>query len=279
MPELEFKMMGPVFDDGVPLHLVTEGLTELQSILDKPYLHLENKQRIFRKDRQSFYIKATSIRQGCLIADLDIIYQTAQLVLPGVMAYGPDTVWNYTRETWGFLKLIYERAKKGETPSYQTNDNGTTTVVYGDGNYTFNGPVTVLAQASIPHYKKLTSLLKVDGVNSVHLGNADTPEVVLDASSKDLFKLDTKIDTDPIAIDCEVFDFNKHSNGGKLKVAMGEAIDKGEYSFTVFGRQGQSDYIYSMLQPRVNIKCLKEVQIDPLGETKVVRLHILEIIP
>ena len=45
----------------------------------------------------------------------------------------------------------------------------TYTVVYGNDNYVFNAPVTILAPDTMPHYKKLTSLLKVNGVDRVHL--------------------------------------------------------------------------------------------------------------
>lgn len=275
MDLIEFKMTGPAFEDGMPLHLVTKGLDELQALLDKPFLHIEKKERLIKSDRHAFYVRAQSIRQACFLAELEIIYQSAQIALPVIAAVGPQTIWDYAKETWKFLELIYRKAKEGHKPMIQTNDNGTTTVIYGDANYTFNAPVLNIGKMSLPHYKALAALLKGSGVETVSLGVKDAPEIALDQEHKDLFRVPTRVDPEAFSLECEFFDFNKRKNGGKLSVAAGQAIPAGEYNFSIFGPQDQVEYVLSLLKPEITVQCLKEEHIDPLGENKIRQLHIL----
>ncbi len=48
---LAVEMEGPVFDQGIPVHLLVPGLSEVQAILDKTYLGLSNRHRMTRDDR------------------------------------------------------------------------------------------------------------------------------------------------------------------------------------------------------------------------------------
>lgn len=274
---IRFRLEGPAFEEGMPIHLVSTALTDLQAILDKPYLYIERKDRISKRDRFSFQVVASSMGRGSFVADLDIIYQAAQLTLPAVAAVGPDTVWEYTKETWKFLKLIYEKAKSGQKPTIQTNDNGTTNVIYGDTTVNFNAPVLVLGDKSLPHYKSFNSMAKSGGVREIDIGTPGSPEIILGQETRDLFKLPTKINPASIRLQCDFFDFNKYKNGGKLAVGPHEPLPEGEYNFSILGEQNQVQYIYSMLQPQVTVECLREEQVNPLGETKIVRLHIVAI--
>ena len=56
-------------------------------------------------------------------------------------------------------------------------------------------------------------------------------------------------------------------------------ISEGDYSFTVVGDQDRIEYISSMAKPEVTAIVLKEVSIDPLGESRIKRLHIIEVPP
>ncbi len=113
--KIRFRITGRAFNEGSPIHLVSKALKDLQGILDKPYLHIEKKGRLSRQDRSSFLVLVSSMRQGSFVADLEIIYQASQVSFPFVATLGPQAVWGYATETWKFLKLIFERAKNGES--------------------------------------------------------------------------------------------------------------------------------------------------------------------
>ena len=62
---------------------------------------------------------------------------------------------------------------------------------------------------------------------------------------------------------------------GKLSVSQeSQSIPKGEFKFTIFGKQDNVNYIYSMLKPEVELHCLIEMESNPFGEDKVHKLHI-----
>jgi len=96
----------------------------------------------------------------------------------------------------------------------------------------------------------------------------------LKPEDRTLFDLPTFIDKDPTEVKCEIFDFNKFNNVGKLRVASGQPIPSGDYSFSIFGSQDNIDYIYSMLKPLVTIKCLVEKAKSPLGPELISHLHV-----
>ena len=74
---------------------------------------------------------------------------------------------------------------------------------------------------------------------------------------------------------CEIYDFNKYKNVGKLSVkTKNQPVPIGEYSFTISGSQNNVDYIYSMLKPQVELICLIEMESNPFGDDKVHKLHI-----
>ena len=74
---------------------------------------------------------------------------------------------------------------------------------------------------------------------------------------------------------CEIYDFNKYKNVGKLSVkAKNQPVHIGEYNFTISGSQNNIDYIYSMLKPEVELICLIEMESNPFGNDKVYKLHI-----
>ena len=52
MEELQFKIDGPKFKDGVPLPVAISALNSFQSIVDKTYLVTVNKTRITVSERE-----------------------------------------------------------------------------------------------------------------------------------------------------------------------------------------------------------------------------------
>ena len=54
---------------------------------------------------------------------------------------GPQSVWDYTKESFNFLKLIFSAAQKGQQPTYSFHDNQKFTVQIGDTHHHYHGPV------------------------------------------------------------------------------------------------------------------------------------------
>ena len=91
------------------------------------------------------------------------------------------------------------------------------------------------------------------------------------------FDIPSVIDPQPIELDCEIFDFNKFEDSGKLRVFDGQVLPLKDYRFAVVGDQADQTYIEAMLRQRVKVTCLRELVIDPLAQEKIVRLQVLKV--
>lgn len=279
MSDFKFKMEGPAFNEGIPLPVALSSLQEVQAIFDKTYLVLNGGHKITKKDRDSFYLKTFNIKHGSLESDLQIIYEVTQYTLPAIAVYTPKDVWDLTQQGWNFLRFIYGLAAKGETPMYEANDNATINVFHGDNVRVYSAPVVKIGALSISHWRALNHKLKEGHINNYSMGSPSGPEIELSSEFKDIFDAPTYIDKIPVEVSCDIFDFNKRSNAGKLAVTGGIGVPEGDYSFAVVGDQDRIEYISSMAKPEINALVLKEKSIDPLGETKIKRLHIVEVTP
>jgi len=277
--KLAIDMEGPVFDQGIPVHLLVSGLSEVQTILDKTYLGLRNRYRMTREDRSRFYIKTNEVTRGSLHADFDIVLAAGQASFAFINSIGPSTVWEYTKQAYDLLQLVFNLMKTGTKPeiSVSHNDNSVVNVNSGTQTVMFNAPVLVIAQQALPHYQALDGLLDSFGIKNIAFGTVGHPEIKRTQNTKGAFDSPTNLDNQPVQLDCEIFDFNKFGNTGRLLVGDGQPVPKGEYKFALIGNQDISDYISAMLRRQVRVYCLREKAQDPFSKGRVVRLHVTKV--
>ena len=277
MTELQFKIDGPVLKGGVPIHIAVAALDNFQSIVDKTYLVSSGAKKITAKDRERYFLKATKFQEGSLLTVFEITLQGVQLGLPLVSQLGPQNIWDYTKETFKFLKLVCGAVQKGQKPTYEFNNNGDAIVHVGNDNHHYHGPVIQIAQLALPSYQNLAHLLDPKKLTEISAGvrKLETPDIYLGENDKGLFDVPTRLEKETIELRCEIFGFNKYKNIGKLAVSIDDQeVPPGEYNFTIFGNQDNVEYIYSMLKPEVAVFCLVEMESSPFGEDKVNKLHI-----
>lgn len=277
MKDLQFKIDGPILKKGVPLHIALNTLDNFQSIIDKSYLVWTSSKRVSSKDREKYFIQVREFRQNTLTTFFDIIIQGAQLTLPLFAAIGPRNIWDYTVEAYKFLRLVCNAVQNDQQTQYEFNSNGQTIVRIGNEIHNYYAPVYQIAQLSLPHYQNLTATLSPEKITNIQAGKIKTeePDIQLTVEDKHAFDIPTRIEKETVKLKCEIFDFNKYKNAGRLAVKIeGQAVPPGEYKFTIFGDQDHVDYIYSMLKPEVTVYCLIELKADPFGGDKVHKLHI-----
>jgi len=268
-------MEGPVFVEGLPIHIVTSGLDALQGIMDKSYMEITHKQRLTKEGRIQFQLVSYNVKRGSLIIDFDILLRISELALPIIGAINAKTIWDYTKESFKFLKLIYELHKNGHTPQIQQGPNSSVIVVNGDVTYNFNGPVIQIAEKALPHYENLTDLIGEQQVTNIELGTASEPRAIeLGIQDKEVFIIPTTIDDVSISLEGEIFDVNKFNRTGKIQVLLNQKIPAARYSFSIVGDQNIVDYIQSMVKQKVKVKCLVERRLNPLGQSVITSLMI-----
>ncbi len=276
-----FKMEGPAFDDGIPIHLLVPALGDLQAILDKTYLGLSQRRRFSKVDRLVFQLKTDGILKGSVESDIGIVLTTAQTLMPFYSQLGPKGIWDFTKQTFEFLKTVFKAVKEDKvTPQYSFtgSDRSVLNVHIGDRTTTFNGPVFVIGEQALPHYQSLTRFLKEDSVKKIEFGTKTSPEVSLGMSEQGLFDFDSQVDENQMTIACEIFDFNKFENIGKLKVPEHQEVPAGDYRFQVIGDQNTVAFIEAMLEQAVKVICLKETAVNPLNQKWIFKLRIIKLV-
>lgn len=278
MEEFSFKLEGPIFQEGVPIHVAIKAWDNFQSIIDRTYLVATDSQRIGAKEREKYFLRATAFERSSFLTNFEIFLAGTQLVLPFLGTLGPQNLWEYTKETFNFLKLICSRKEDTEQVKINVQDSQNTVVQIGDTHHHYHGPVFQIAEKSLPKYQDLAHMLNQGEIETISAGSKNDPEMVLRLEDKNIFDFPKKLEDEPIGVKCEIFTFNKFANVGKLRIFDGQPIPKGDYNFSIFGDQDNVNYIYSMLKPFVTIKCLLEFAISPLGPELISHLHITGII-
>lgn len=274
---LEYKICGPIFDEGVPLHIAINALSNFHSVVDKTYLVATGSKRLTARDREIFQLKASSITRGSLLTKFEIIIATYQLAIPFIGALGPDNIWAFTKDTFDFLKAVCGAVQKDEKPTYVFDNNGDVNVQIGDTHYHFHGQVIQIGELALPSFQELAHLIEPNKIKTISAGKCgqEKPDIYLGKNDKKIFDLPTRIEQETISLKCEIFDFNKYKNVGKLSVSNDyQQIPIGEYNFTIFGSQDNVDYIHSMLKKEVELYCLIEMESNPFGNDKVCKLHV-----
>jgi len=277
---VHFKMDGPAFADGIPLHILTSGLSDFQALLDKTYLGLTQRKRLTRDDRARYYILSQNIRHGSAETDLGIILTGIQTAFPFFSELGPAGIWEYVKQTYSFLELVFSSMQAGNQPTYSwSGDNSQFQVNTGTQTNTYFAPVFNIGQMSVNNYQSLNKPIEDKTVDYVTFGDSSIGSIKLDASTAEIFSLPSQIETIPLRLKCEIFDFNKFDNTGKLYVYPGELAKEGDYRFKVIGNQDTVQFIEAMLRKQVYVNCLREIAPNPFSPEKVVRFQLISIEP
>jgi len=277
MEDLQFKIDGPSLKEGVPLPVAISALSSFQSIVDKTYLVITDKTRITSLEREKFYLKATEFKHGSLLTFFDIALQGVQLSLPLVSSLGPQNIWGLTKDSFSLLKTVCGAVQTGKTPTYEFNNDGDVNLRIGDENHHYHGPVFQIAKMALPNYQDLAHLLGHNKLTEISAGQRYNSEhdIYLGKEDRGAFDIPTQIQKETTELKCEVFDFNKFKNVGKLSVSIsGQEVAPGIYNFSIFGNQDNVEYIYTLLKPQVTLFCLVEESISPFGGVAVNKLHI-----
>jgi len=276
--QIELYMDGAAFERGIPVHLLTQGFETSQTILDRAYLGLAGRTRLTAEERQRFYLLSKGVKHSSLDSIMDLVLSGVQTTFPILGVLGPTGVWEYAKQAYDLLKFAYEAVKNGDQPTYQHNGNGNLEVNNGNQINIYNGPVYNIAKASQKVYVDMARNVTSGSINSFSLKDVRGDSGIQIARNEAaFFNISSTIDTRPIELECEIFDFNKFEDSGKLRVFDGQVLPTKDYRFSVVGDQADSDYIEAMLRKSVKIVCLREVMVDPLAQEKIVRLQVLKV--
>jgi ASC-1-like (ASCH) protein len=203
MEKFAFKIEGPIFRDGVPIHLAINAWENFHSIIDKTYLVATKTHRIGIKEREKYFLRAKSFTHSSFLTNFEIYLEGAQLILPFLGSLGPQNLWEYTIETFSFLKLICTHKEDTDGVTVNVQDSENTDVHIGDKNFHFHGPVKLIAEKALPKYQNLAHMLDEGKIENISAGEGSDPELVLQLEHKNIFDFPTKVQEEPIEVKCE----------------------------------------------------------------------------
>ena len=161
------------------------------------------------------------------------------------------------------------------------NNIGDVTVNIENNDYHYSSPVFEVAKKALPNYQNLAHLLEPGDLEKITAGEGENEDILLTDCLHDLFDVPKEIQETLYDLDCDIFKFNKRTNTGNISVSINQAIPQvipsGTYSFIIAGPKKIAEYIKSMLEPSVNIKCKIERSRNPLGEDKIERIHVFDV--
>ena len=275
---IDLYMNGVAFERGIPVHLLIQGFETSQTILDRAYLGLAGKARFTAEERQRFYLLTKGVRHSSLDSWMDLVLTGVQTSFPVLGALGPAGIWEYSKQAYELLKFAYTSVKNGGQPTYQNNGDGTLNVNNGTQTNIYNGPVYNIAKASQRVYVDMAKNVSSGRIDSFALTEKNNEAGIrITQNEAAFFDIPSVIDSQPLELDCEIFDFNKFEDSGKLRVFDGQELPVKDYRFSVVGDQADQTYIEAMLRHAVKVTCLREVVVDPLAQEKIVRLQVLKV--
>lgn len=281
MENLIFRMNGTAFDDGYRLDKMVSGLHGTQQILEGVYKGVTGKSRLSKSDRELYKLIAQDVSHGSLLVSLGALFSGVQQTLPFLPSLSPEDMWKYTKSSAAFLYDIYKAAHEGKSISIEQNGENISVVTSGNKNtsHIYTGPVYQIGTQIITGLRTLDDTLEEDNVEKISLGSKyeEEPAIEMPFKEKGLYYPPISVDEEPKTINCDIFDFNKYDRIGKLRVSESQEIPEGNYKFRVIGRQEVEDFILSMTVREVEVHCMVEYENDPLRETRIGTLLIIDV--
>lgn len=271
-----FEMHGRAFELGDRLDKVAAGLTALQHFFDGQYRAATNRERLSDKDRENYQVRIQRYRNGSFIAELGAFYAGFQGLLS--LTSSPKELWEIAKTTFDFLKLIYGAAHEKKQVSIAQDGIGHTAVIAGDTHIIFNAPVTYIGTQIISSIREMDKLLDDQEVSRISLKSQSGERVIeLESNQKGLFFPPTTVEETPVGVACDIFDFNKYEKAGRARVGSNQHVPPGNYRFRSVGPQTVDEFILSMTETQVTLNCLIKYEHDPLTESKIAEMLVVNV--
>lgn len=267
----------------IPLLSVAETFKELNYTIDKSYLVLSGKDKLSKSDRQLYKIVARDIRSGSVMADLVILIpplaQTALAFQSVASGLSVKDIWELTKNSFKFLKVIAELRNKGEKTTVIQHDNPLAlSIVNQGGNVIINAGDNVSRNAvrTEQHIKNLAKNVDETNISSISALDYSNDGILLTPKENKLFNPSTFIDKNPIDIIGKIFRLDVESKTGRLRIL--EGIYQGEYPFQIIGNQQIAFYISALGVASSKLIALKEIIKHSTGDETLAGVQLIDIV-
>lgn len=269
----------------VPLLSAVEALREFHYTVDKSFVAVAGKDKIFKRDRESYKIVANNLRTGSIFAELVIVFIPP--MLQGALAFEAvasdlsiRNIWDLTKNSFNFLKALAESKHKGRNASVTQHANpyGLNLNISGDGNtiiLNVGEKVVQTASRSEQHIKKLAGIVGKGNIDVFKALDSNKEGILLTPRENRLFNPQTFIDKNAIELNAKIFRLDVEGKNGRLRVI--DEQFRGEYSFNIIGNQQIAYYINALGAESTQLTVLKEIIKHPTGEETLAGFQVVGI--
>lgn len=281
---IEFSIQGPGVDKTLRLDEFDDIVGAYRQILDRAYLSISGRKRLAKSDRELFSVTVLDWRHGSVVMDLAVV---AVPLLQGYVEMGSGlphflTISEVIELTYKFLKARIEQfVKTGKEPRVEIVNSPNAQVYLNVGNGTIQVTQNIVdaANATEPHFRKLTS--HIDGDRIKEIGSRSQGHALsLTAEDNQYFNPSTEIDAENRVITAKVYRFDIESGVGRLRVLAAADMAQGaDYRFEVIGKQALDPYVDALHSgvKASQLTVLREVIRHPSGTTSVAGLQVVQI--
>lgn len=277
---MEFKVTGNSMNDenGFDLSSALQSLSSFENLIIKTYLQANGKQRFTVADKSNISIQLKSIRQGSLISEIGILYNSVILPTIPLLVENGQFIIDTIRMSYDFLKEKISNEKEGKTVEINQNvDNHSVAVTNtGPGNVTVNvyPGIPTYAEALAPTFQKMANSIDGDYIETISLtGNEIKSEnkvaFNMSVADKELFQGSTVITEDLISISGKIINGNFKNQNGQIEITActDKRVNIGDtYSFSVAENLNAEEVWKEMFLEDKPYFCSLRLYYNPAGE-------------
>ena len=251
------------------LHLLLQGLSLSQNLLEQSYLVVKSKTKMTKNERDNFKIYINDIREGSFESDVIIMMkQISGPLLTGISGLNPKDIWALASNSIKYLLAIFTADKKGERINVNIDNSPNASVnINSDGNttnITTTREIIECAEKIEPTINKSLNMIDEEkGVSSFNLHDQEdnTKSIYLGIKEKDIFDNRPTLEDEIVEFDGQITQANFDYMTGKIKVTdpKNSVLKNDVYNFSFVESNGIEERFRESCSGFVTVKAIKKV--------------------
>ncbi|MCV3318976.1 hypothetical protein [Pediococcus pentosaceus] len=243
--KLQVHVSGPEMNKskGYKLDDVISSLQDVQNLINKTYLALNDRRRFTDKNSEKIVLRVDDFKEGSLIADLNIVYSDIVVPIMPIVASNPDFFIDVIKNAYKFLKTKLKAESEGkEVQTVINNESTAVNVMNNNGTIVINSPqgMDQVASSLQPEFTKLAQNIDTTGVSNISLSSLSNNDVSnsleLNQEDRRIFSGNVMTSDDIYTIIGKITSGNFETNSGRILIIESntDAIAKGQtYNVTI----------------------------------------------
>lgn len=234
---ISFRVSGDemTHDRGYQLDYVLSSLENVQDLITKTYLALNERQRFTESDGEKLIVRLKEVQEGSLWTLLQVDYNSLIVPATAFIAANPDFVLSTIKDSYSFLKAKFKAEKEGKAVHVEQKAEAGSMAIHdsfnGD-NQTINIVIPAgmdkVAEQLQPQFSKMTENIDGKKVKSISIGDSlsssgsDEP-IKFDINDKEVFSGKTFLSEDEFQILGKITSGNFETNRGRIEIVQSDS--------------------------------------------------------